>query len=454
MSNVLEQDILDALNTVVDPNTGKTVVELDYVKRVGVDDKRRVECELEIPGTAASMRSQYKMLLEQAIGEVEWIESVEVFVSIQRDATMHKNLGGLSKVGAIIAVSSCKGGVGKSSVAVNLAFALQQSGARVGLFDADVYGPSLPTMVHVEDAPVIRGDMVQPLMFEGVRMMSFGFVPNENGVGGAAVMRGAMVTQVISQLLTGTNWGAIDYLVLDMPPGTGDIQLTLGQLLPISAAIIVTTPQELSFVDVEKGIEMFDKLKVPTISVVENMAYFVCDGCDKKHYIFGGSADRKDGRSAVTRKLVEQFGFDLTYELPILPALANAGDSGVPLVVREPKGSVADLFRTMAADTVKVVNILRDQEVALPVLQQDGEDVILKTDGVETLRLKSKDLRLQCRCANCVDEFTGKTLVKAGGVSDDVRIMESRPVGRYAIHVGWSDGHISLFPIGKLSIKS
>ena len=154
---------------------------------------------------------------------------------------------GLAKVGAIIAVSSCKGGVGKSSVAVNLAFALQQSGARVGLFDADVYGPSLPTMVQTDETPVVKGQRVQPMQYEGVRMMSFGFVPHENGVGGAAVMRGAMVTQVISQLLTGTNWGAIDYLIIDMPPGTGDIQLTLGQILPITAAIIVTTPQKLRF---------------------------------------------------------------------------------------------------------------------------------------------------------------------------------------------------------------
>lgn len=451
MSSVLEQDILKALNTVADPNTGKSIVDLDYVKRVGVDDKRHVECELEIPNTASPMREQFKLLLEQAIGSIEWVQSVEVFVSIERDATMHKDLGGLSKVGAIIAVSSCKGGVGKSSVAVNLAFAMQKSGARVGLFDADVYGPSLPTMVNIKDEPVIRGQLVQPLQFEGVRMMSFGYVPHESGVGGAAVMRGAMVTQVISQLLTGTNWGAIDYLIIDMPPGTGDIQLTLGQLLPITAAIIVTTPQELSFVDVEKGIEMFDKLNVPTISVVENMAYFTCDGCDKKHAIFGGGVgDSVGGRSAVTRKLVEQFGFDLTYELPLLPKLAQAGDSGLPFVLSEPDSEFAALFDEMASDTVKVVSVLRHDELRLPELEQDGHHVVIRMHGREDKRVESKALRLQCRCANCVDEFTGKNLINESNIPPDVRVMESKSVGRYAIHVGWSDGHVSLFPASVL----
>lgn len=226
----------------------------------------------------------------------------------------------LSQVRHIIAVSSCKGGVGKSTVSVNLAYSLAGMGAKVGILDADVYGPSLPTMLSPEN-PVLEMDpetsAITPAEYHGVKVVSFGFTGQAS-----AIMRGPMVSGLINQLLTTSNWGELDYLIVDFPPGTGDIQLTLCQAAPFSAAVVVTTPQKLSFVDVAKGIRMFAKLRVPCLSVVENMSYF--DGDDGKRYRpFGeGSGER----------VCREFGVPALFQHPITADLSAAGDNGVPNV--------------------------------------------------------------------------------------------------------------------------
>jgi Mrp family chromosome partitioning ATPase len=292
----------------------------------------------------------------------------------------------MSQIGAVIAVSSCKGGVGKSTTAVNLAFALESMGAKVGIFDADVYGPSLPTMVTVDDDNVrFVGRQIAPLKRGGVSLMSFGYV-NE----GSAVMRGPMVTQLLDQFLSLTNWGPLDYLILDMPPGTGDIQLTLSQRLNITAAVIVTTPQELSFVDVERGVEMFDTVNVPCIAVVENMAYYVKDKAENVEVDYSTLREKflnvLKGRDDIAdevaedvisslvdvvqesvqntakgeteeirifgpghrRRLSEQWGIEHTFSIPLVSTIAKNGDSGTPFILGNPSSPQADTYRELA----------------------------------------------------------------------------------------------------------
>jgi Mrp family chromosome partitioning ATPase/DUF971 family protein len=340
---------------------------------------------------------------------------------------------GLAQVDRLLAVSSCKGGVGKSTVAVNLAATLARAGARVGLFDADVYGPSLPTLVRPRQTDLFsRNDLILPLEYEGMKLMSFGFVPSG---GGAAMLRGPMVTQIINQLLTGTEWGQLDVLIIDMPPGTGDVQLTLTQLIPLTAAVIVTTPQELSFVDVVKGIQMFHKLKVPTVSVIENMAYFQCPGCNEKHYLFG---------QGVRQRLVDQFGIRNAFELPLLPELSRLSDAGTPLAFQNPDHPLAETFREIAGATMTEIEHLRETADRMPTTRfVIGRGVVVTWPDGREQDLDPADLRRRCRCATCVEEMTGQPLLDPASVAEDIYPEEITPMGNYAVAIQWSDGHSS-----------
>ncbi len=340
---------------------------------------------------------------------------------------------GLRGVRHIVAVSSCKGGVGKSTVAVNLAYALARAGHQVGIFDADVYGPSLPTMVSPAKKELfIEDELIVPLTYEGVTLMSFGYA---NAAGGAAIMRGPMVSQVINQLLTTTNWGALDYLVIDMPPGTGDIQLTLTQLIPITAAVIVTTPQQLSFVDVVKGIQMFDKLKVPTVAVVENMSYFTCPGCGTKHHVFGQGA---------MEQLVEQYGIRNSIEMPIHPDVSRLSDSGMPVVVAEPDSAIAQPYLALAAAVIREIAALEQGGLLRPTVAfKPGEGITMTLADGTVHTLPPAAVRRACRCAHCVEEFSGKPLLDPMSVDEKVFPKSIQPMGNYAVAIAWSDGHTS-----------
>jgi ATP-binding protein involved in chromosome partitioning len=259
----------------------------------------------------------------------------------------------------IIAVSSGKGGVGKSTVAVNLATSLALDGARVGLLDADVYGPNVPTMMGVTDQPKmfqdpVRGEMFVPPSAHGVRVMSMGFlIPGDQ----PAVWRGPMLHSVVNQFLHKVEWGTLDYLVVDMPPGTGDVQLSLAQLVPVTGAVLVSTPQEVSMQDVRKAYNMFEKVRVPVMGFVENMSFFKCDGCDKKHYLFGSEGGKI---------LAKKFGVDLLAQLPMVPIVREGGDEGRPVVVGNPSSDIAKSFRTLARAVVEKVVLTSAQSPSDP----------------------------------------------------------------------------------------
>ncbi len=429
-----ENEVLEILKGIIDPDLGRDIVSLGFVKQVRVDDAGQVSFVIELTTPACPVKEQFKRTAEALVGQLPWAKKVSVTMSAQTRAS--RPLGavgaGLKQVATIIAVSSCKGGVGKSTVAVNLAYALQTLGAKVGIFDADVYGPSLPTMVSPQATQVFQGadGLINPLEFEGVKLMSFGFV---SGDGGPAIMRGPMVTQVINQLLTTTAWGALDYLVLDLPPGTGDIQLTLTQLVPIAAAVIVTTPQQLSFVDVVKGIQMFDQLKVPVVGVVENMSYFECGKCHEKHHLFGQGA---------RKKLVEQFGIQNSFEIPILPEISRLSDAGTPVVLAG--GASAQHYTAIAGSVVREVSKIQHGGLARPTVAfVDGRGIVVTTgDGAEHV-ITAADLRRACRCAVCVEEFSGKPLLAPETVAENICPQTIQPMGNYAVAIAWSDGHTS-----------
>lgn len=351
---------------------------------------------------------------------------------------------GLEGVRHVLAVSSCKGGVGKSTVAVNLAFAFKRMGLRVGLFDADVYGPSLPTLVRTDTTELYQeDDLILPPEHAGVKLMSFGFI-NREGDARAAILRGPMVSQVINQLLTGTKWGELDVLVIDYPPGTGDVQLTLSQVTPLRAAVIVTTPQRLSLVDVVKGIAMFDKLKVPTLTVIENMSFYEPAEGGERRYLFGRGA---------RRQLVEQYGFKTSHEIPVRPELSEDGDLGRPFVLHRPEDPVSLLFRTLAGETWTAMETLAAGGRTTPTLSYEvGAHLVLTQPDGRRSEFSPVDLRRICRSAHRVNELTGERTEDPGSIPADLYPVRISPAGNYAVSVEWSDGKPpSIFPYDQLT---
>jgi Mrp family chromosome partitioning ATPase/DUF971 family protein len=434
---ISEAAVLDSMRGIIDPDLGKDIVSLGFIKKLAIDDGA-VSFAVELTTPACPVKEQFKQACEAAVSAIPGVTSVSVTMTAQarKSAPGHASTG-LAKVKHIIAVGSCKGGVGKSTVAVNLAYAIAASGAKVGIFDADIYGPSLTTMVKSGMDNLYLGEdkLIIPGEYEGVKLMSFGYVNS-----GPAILRGPIVTNHLNQLLTGTNWGELDYLVIDMPPGTGDVQLTLCQLLPLTAAVMVTTPQQISFVDVVKGIQMFEKLKVPTVAVVENMSYFLCDGCDKRHEIFGQGA---------MRRLVDQFGFRNTLQIPIEPAVTEHGDSGKPLILAAPESDSAAAFRDLAASTVREISTLLHAGLRTPQVTAEARGIVVADFESERV-IAPATLRRSCACAHCIDEMTHVKRLRDEDVSEDILALKISPMGNYAVTIEWSDGHSSIFPYERL----
>jgi len=440
-----QNEILTQLAKVIEPLQKQDILTLGLVQNLNISDDGAVTFTLDASTQPEEVRQLLKQSCDQVLGELPWVTDVMIMLPPPRQVRenpLTSKSPGLKDVRHMIAVSSCKGGVGKSTVSVNLAYALAGLGCKVGLFDADIYGPSLPTMVQIENAQLYQdNDLIVPLAYMGVKLMSFGYVPS--AAGNAAIMRGPMVTQIINQLLTTTNWGQLDYLVLDLPPGTGDVQLTLTQLIPITAAVIVTTPQQLSFVDVVKGIQMFDKLKVPTVAIVENMSYFICPGCATKHYMFGQGA---------RQRIVDQYGIRNSFEMPVDPDLSRCGDGGIPLILMQPKSDPANLFIKLAESVHREVETLEKGLLLRPRISfAPGKGVEVKLDEKHTGFIHPAELRRKCRCANCIEEFSGKPLLRPEDVPDNVYPLRMQPMGNYAVAIQWSDGHSSsIYPYDML----
>jgi ATP-binding protein involved in chromosome partitioning len=326
----------------------QTLVSADQIKDLKVGSDGAVSLRVMLAPAQASQQEKIKSQVESAVREVAGVQSVLVTIGFAQGASKGNVSTSIPGVTHIIAVSSGKGGVGKSTVAVNLATSLALDGARVGLLDADVYGPNVPTMMGVTDQPKMfqdpsRGEMFVPPSAHGVKVMSMGMlIPGDQ----PAVWRGPMLHSVVNQFLHKVEWGTLDYLVVDMPPGTGDVQLSLAQLVPVTGAVLVSTPQEVSMQDVRKAYNMFEKVRVPVMGFVENMSYFQCDGCDKKHYLFGS-----EGGKILSKK----FGVDLLAQLPMVPQVREGGDEGRPVVVGAPGSEIAKSFRALARVVVEKV---------------------------------------------------------------------------------------------------
>ncbi|KAA8497959.1 Fe-S cluster assembly factor [Porphyridium purpureum] len=454
----MEKELKDKLRVIIDPDLNQDIVSLGFIKNVKFQETGgqasasfALTFDVELTTPACPIKDKFRLQCEQLAMELPYVSSVVVSMTAQKAVPTGPNMeGALGRVQTILAVASCKGGVGKSTTAINVAYALAKLGAKVGVMDADIYGPSLPTMAKVEKSVVeFQNGRIKPMEVAGVKLMSFGYVNDQS-----AVMRGPMVANMLSQLLSTTDWGELDYLVLDMPPGTGDVQLTLSQVLNIDCALIVTTPQRLAFVDVVKGVAMFDKVNVPSVGVVQNMSYFVAPESGVKHYIFG---------KGYTKALQEQFGIPLTAEMPLDPSLSEASDSGTPFVISHEKSEIAQKYMNLAQSLVQEIAKIKHGASRQPTVTFDEKlnmVVVSKADAAAIDGGKSSNggplgvspahLRRQCRCALCVDEMTGRKVLRDADISESVRPQEMRPVGNYAIEIIWSDQHPSLYPYEKL----
>lgn len=433
-----EREVLTALRSILDPDLGRDIVSLGFVQDLTGLEDGYVRFTLRLTTPACPLREDFRRQCEAALQRLPWVRAVTVTLAGPQPRRAPQG-NGLAEVGVILAVGSCKGGVGKSTVAVNLAAALARRGAAVGLLDADIFGPSLPTMLRPEDSAirVVDGALL-PLIVEGLRVMSFGFATRENG---PAIMRGPMVSQVLDQLLTQTRWGALDYLVLDLPPGTGDIHITLMQRASITAALIVTTPQELSIVDVVKGIQMFQRLKVPVIGVVENMSQFRCPTCGAIHHPFGTGARERLSRA---------FGLPIAMELPIRPEVSQWGDRGRPVTLAQPESEIAVAFLGLADRIVREVSRVQHGAARPPeVVWQPGQGILLRRAEDRTLQISPCRLREACGCAQCANRGEHRSLATAAesGQERTVEPVAIEPMGNYAVSVVWSDGHgPSIYP--------
>ncbi len=337
MADLTKETIEEALKGYIEPHLEKDLVSAKCVKNINIDgDKVSIDVVMGFP--VKSVKDDIAAAAKAAVESVDGVASCDVNVTMEVTAhSVQKSLKPIDNVKNIIAVASGKGGVGKSTTAVNLALALSYEGARVGILDADIYGPSQPRMLGISGQPDSKdGKTLEPMNSYHLQAMSIGFLIDEET---PMIWRGPMVTQALEQLLNDTNWADLDYLIIDLPPGTGDTQLTLAQKVPVSGAVVVTTPQDIALLDARKGFKMFEKVEVPVLGIVENMSIHICSNCGHEEHIFG-----EGGGS----RMAEQYGVDFLGALPLELRIREETDSGKPTVVADPDARPSQIYREIA----------------------------------------------------------------------------------------------------------
>ena len=346
MSNITEQAVLDSLKQIIDPDLRKDIVTLGFVRDLKIDGGD-VSFRIVLTTPACPVKEEMEGMAREFVRVLPGVTNVNVTM----DAEVPQGRGLANSVAVpgvknIIAVSSGKGGVGKSTVAVNLAVALALDGAKVGIMDADVYGPNVPMMLGTGfGQPEVSGQKLIPIEAHGIKMISMAvLVPPDKPM----ILRGPMLHGVVRQFLTDVNWGELDYLIVDMPPGTGDVQLSLAQLVPVQGAVLVTTPQEVSLSDVRRAVKMFEQVNVPVLGVIENMSYFIAPDTGNRYEIFGkGGGER----------LATEYGLNFLGQIPMGIEVREGGDRGTPVVVSAPESPQAEAIRKVAEEVARHVSI-------------------------------------------------------------------------------------------------
>ncbi len=431
---VNKQDVLRALSRVQDPDLQRDIVSLGFVKQVTIEGGT-VSVVIELTTPACPVKEMLRRQCVEAIEALPGVSAVNVQMTaaVRAGATAGQPSRVLPGVKQVVAVASGKGGVGKSTVAVNLAVALAQSGAAVGLLDADIYGPSVARLLGGSGEPRTTPDRrLLPFEAHGLKFVSMGMLVTKDA---PVIWRGPMASSLVAQFLTQVAWGELDYLVIDLPPGTGDVQLTLTQTANISGAVIVTTPQEIAAEVSRKGLRMFGEVHVPVLGVVENMAYFTCGKCGEKHDVF---------RPAGGRRPHQEWDVPLLGEIPLEPELSALCDQGTPLVTSRNDGASARAFAALAERVAAALSILEHEaaRTGFPAaIEAAGEQLLITWDDGHQGAHDFRRLRYHCSCAGCVDEHTGERKLTLEEVDSAVRPTAIEQVGRYALQIHWSDGH-------------
>ena len=428
MAKIQEADVLEKLKAVQDPELRRDIVSLGFVKNIRICSPI-ISLDIERTSPASMVSDQLRAEASAAVAELAGVEEVNVQVSAAAQTAQ------ASGIQSMIAVASGKGGVGKSTVAANLAVALQRAGATVGLCDADVYGPSQGTMFGVDERPEADEERrLIPIEAHGVKLMSMGLLTNKET---PVIWRGPMASKLVQQFMGGVAWGELDYLIIDLPPGTGDVQLTLTQSVPLTGAVIVTTPQDVARNIAEKGLRMFEPVQVPVLGVIENMSYFECSHCHERTHIFSQGGGQK---------ISAELALPFFGEIPIEPEVVVAGDEGEPIVVRNPESAASRAYVEIAKRLAAAVSVVKYESGSSmkprEISEGEGKLRIEWTDGHDS-RYSFELLRNNCPCALCVDEWTGKRKHLMLLLPPGFRALDVKPVGNYAVKIAWSDGHDS-----------
>ncbi len=366
--------VLEKLSTVIDPDLKKDIVSMGMIKDLELNEGN-LKFTLELTTPACPFNAEIEEDVRKVVGEIEEIKNFDMNITAKvMEGRSLDDDSGLSTVKNIIAVASGKGGVGKSTVSLNLALALSQTGAKVGLLDADIYGPSIPLMLGMKDGNMqVENNKLQPADSNGLKVVSFGFFAQQEQQ--AAIYRGPIISGILKQFLVDTSWTDLDYLIVDLPPGTGDIPLTLAQTIPITGILVVTTPQDVASHVAVKAIGMFTKLNVPIIGVVENMSHFTCENCNEKHYIFGEGG---------AKRISEKFNIPYLGEIPLNSGIMTGSDLGKPIMMTDPNSQSANAFRTAAknlAAQCSIVAIKLQEEMAAEASSTEAQSPETKTNA-------------------------------------------------------------------------